>query len=201
MNYQDIIESKAHSSIKNGIKSIWMPDKAFDFQKEVADKNIEMGRYASFLDTGLGKTLISLIIASNYVKHTNKPAIIATPLAVAYQFLKEAEKFGIDDVSYSKYGKYKSKIVLCNYERLHYFDKNDFDCFICDESSILKNEEGATRNDVNAFMRKIKYRFLATATPSPNNYVELGNSSEVLGNLGYVDMLTKFFVNITKLFR
>lgn len=195
IGYDQIIESKTHSSIKSGIKSLWMPDKAFDFQKAVADRNIEMGRYASFLDTGLGKTLIQLIIASNYVRHTNKPVLIATPLAVAYQFLSEAEKFGVDDVAYSKDGKYKNKIVLCNYERLHYFDKNDFDCFICDESSILKNSEGATRNAINSFMRKTKYRFLATATPSPNNYVELGTSSEALGNLGYTDMLTKYFVN------
>ena len=148
-----------------------------------------------YLDTGLGKTLIELVIAANYLRHTNKPVLILTPLAVAFQFIKEAEKFGIDEVEYSKDGRYTHKIVLCNYERLHYFNPADFDCVICDESSILKNEEGQTRQNVTNFLKKIPYRFLATATPSPNDFIELGTSSEALGYMGYMDMLTKFFKN------
>ncbi len=134
-------------------------------------------------------------VAKNYVQHTNKSVLIITPLAVAFQFIKEAEKFGIDDISYSKDGKYKTKIVVCNYERLEHFNSNDFDCVLLDESSILKNFDGAIKNHITSFLKKVKYRFLFTATPSPNDYIELGTSSEALGYLGYMDMLTKFFKN------
>jgi hypothetical protein len=136
-----------------------------------------------------------MVIATNYIKHTNKPVLIICPLAVAFQFLKEAEKFKIDDIGYSKDGYYKTKIVLCNYERLHLFNHTDFDCVILDESSILKNVDGALRQQITSFLKKIKYRYLFTATPSPNDYIELGTSSEALGYLGYTDMLTKFFKN------
>jgi len=85
--------------------------------------------------------------------------------------------------------------VVCNYERLDKFNANDFDCVILDESSILKNFDGAIKGQVTSFLKKVKYRFLFTATPSPNDYIELGTSSEALGYLGYTDMLTKFFKN------
>jgi hypothetical protein len=143
----------------------------------------------------LGKTLIELVIASNYVKETNKPVLIITPLAVAFQFIKEAEKFGVDDVSYCKDGKHKTKIVVCNYERLDKFESTDFDCVILDESSILKNFDGAIKSQVTTFLKKVKYRYLFTATPSPNDYIELGTSSEALGYMGYTDMLGRFFKN------
>lgn len=195
VDYQRFLESKRHSVSSYGIPIKWIPDSAFDFQKFVAEKTINQGRYADFIDTGLGKTLIELTVAYNYVLATNKPVLIITPLAVAFQFIKEAAKFGIEDVEYSKDGRYTKKIIICNYERLHYFESNDFDCVILDESSILKNFEGATKQAVTNFLRKVKYRFLFTATPSPNDYIELGTSSEALGYLGYTDMLTKFFKN------
>ena len=84
---------------------------------------------------------------------------------------------------------------MCNYERLEHFNSTDFDCVMLDESSILKNFEGAIKNHITSFLKKVKYRFLFTATPSPNDYIELGTSSEALGYLGYTDMLTKFFKN------
>jgi hypothetical protein len=121
--------------------------------------------------------------------------LILTPLAVAFQFILEAEKLGIDDIEYSKDGKFSKKIIICNYERLHYFNSNDFIGVILDESSILKNFDGAIKNEVTAFVKKIPYRFLSTATPSPNDFIELGTSSEALGYMGYMDMLTKFFKN------
>jgi len=191
MEYQQFIENKKHSAQNFGIECKYLPDKMFEFQKYVSEYAIKKGRCAVFLDTGLGKTIIELTVAKNYIQHTNKPVLVITPLAVAFQFLKEAEKFGIDDISYSKDGSYKTKIVVCNYERLEKFNCNDFDCVILDESSILKNFEGETRKQCTNFLRKIKYRFLFTATPSPNDYVELGTSSEALGYLGYTDMLTK----------
>lgn len=194
-DYLSFLESKKHNSIDYGINPNFIPDAMFDYQKHVSEYAIKKGRCAVFLDTGLGKTLIQLTIATNYLKHTNKPVLIITPLAVAFQFIKEAEKFNIDDIEYSKDGKYKSKIVVCNYERLEHFDSNDFDCVLLDESSILKNFDGAIKGHITSFLKKVKYRYLFTATPSPNDYIELGTSSEALGYLGYMDMLTKFFKN------
>lgn len=195
MDYNEFLTTKRHSEIDYGINPTFIPDKMFDFQKYVAEYVIKKGRCACFLDTGTGKTIIELTVASNYVKHTNKPVLILTPLAVADQHVREADKFGIDNVEHTRDGKFKHKIVLCNYERLHKLDPNDFDCMILDESSILKNFDGAIKNQINTFIRKIKYRYLFTATPSPNDFIELGTSSEALGYMGYTDMLTRFFKN------
>lgn len=195
MNYQKFLESKRHLSIDYGIQPNYNPDSLFDYQQHVSNYAIKKGRCAVFLDTGLGKTIIELTVARNYVEATNKPVLIITPLAVAFQFIKEARKFDICDIEYSKDGNYKSKIVICNYERLDKFNWQDFDCVILDESSILKNFEGAIKNQITTFLKKVKYRFLFTATPSPNDYIELGTSSEALGYLGYTDMLTRFFKN------
>jgi len=195
MNYQEFLKKKTHSSINYGIDPHYMPDCLFDYQKYVTEFAIKKGRCAVFLDTGLGKTLIELVVARNYVEKTNKPVLIITPLAVAFQFIKEAEMFNIDKIEYSKDGKYKTNIVICNYERLDKFNPDDFDCVILDESSILKNFKGAIKNGVTAFLKKVKYRYLFTATPSPNDFIELGTSSEALGYMGYTDMLTRFFTN------
>lgn len=195
MDYQTFIQSKRHSSQNFGIEPSFIPDSAFDYQKYVMEYAVKKGRCAVFLDTGLGKTLIELTTAANFAYHTNKPVLIITPLAVAFQFIQEAIKFNIDDIEYSKDGKYKSKIVVCNYERLDKFDAKDFDCVILDESSILKNFDGAIKGQITSFLKKVKYRFLFTATPSPNDFIELGTSSEALGYLGYTDMLSKFFKN------
>jgi superfamily II DNA or RNA helicase len=156
---------------------------------------VRKGRIAIFADTGLGKTLMQISIAKNVINHTNKRVLILTPLAVAFQFILEAEKMGIDDIEYSKDGKFTKKIVICNYERLHYFNPSDFVGVILDESSILKNFDGKIKAEVTAFVKKIPYRFLSTATPSPNDFIELGTSSEALGYMGYMDMLGKFFKN------
>ena len=193
MDYQTFLENKKHSIGNFGFKANYIPDIAFDFQKFVIEKAILKGRSAVFLDTGLGKTLVQLSLAKNIVNHTNKKVLILTPLAVAFQFILEAEKLGIDDIEYSKDGKHTKKIVVCNYERLHYFDSKDFEGVILDESSILKNFDGKIKQEVTSFVKKIPYRFLSTATPSPNDFIELGTSSEALGYMGYMDMLGKFF--------
>lgn len=191
--YQKFLESKRHSLGEFGFEPNYYPSFAFDFQKEIIKKAVLKGRMAVFADTGLGKTLIQISIAKNIVNHTNKKVLILTPLAVAFQFILEAEKLGIDDIEYSKNGNHTKNIVICNYERLHYFDKNDFVGVILDESSILKNFDGKIKNEVTSFVKKIPYRFLSTATPSPNDFIELGTSSEALGYMGYMDMLGKFF--------
>tara|TARA_R100001244_G_C5165335_1_gene131382 strand:- start:1080 stop:2441 length:1362 start_codon:yes stop_codon:yes gene_type:complete len=195
MEYLDFIENKKHMLGNFGFKANYIPDMAFDFQRHIIETAVRKGRIAVFADTGLGKTLIQISIAQNVVNHTNKKVLILTPLAVAFQFIIEAEKMGIDDIEYSKDGTHTKKIVICNYERLHYFDSKDFECVILDESSILKNFDGKIKGQVTAFVKKIKYRFLSTATPSPNDFIELGTSSEALGYMGYMDMLATFFKN------
>ena len=192
-DYQNFLENKRHLLGNFGFKANYIPDIAFDFQKYVIEKAVEKGRTAVFLDTGLGKTLVQLSIAKNVVNHTNKKVLILTPLAVAFQFVLEAEKLGIEGVEYSKDGTFTKDIIICNYERLHYFNESDFECVILDESSILKNFDGKIKQEVTSFVKKIPFRFLSTATPSPNDFIELGTSSEALGYMGYMDMLGKFF--------
>ena len=149
MNYEEFIQSKKHSTINYGITPTYFNDNLFDFQRHIAEYAIKKGRCGIFLDTGLGKTLIELTIAYNYMLVTNKPVLIITPLAVANQFLIEAEKFGIPEVEHTKDGKYSKKIILINYERLHYVSATDFDCVILDESSILKNFDGAIKMQIS----------------------------------------------------
>lgn len=193
MNYIEFLEAKRHTLGSFGFEPVWMPDRAFDFQKAIIEKAVRKGRIGVFADTGLGKTLIQLSCAYNIVMKTNGRVLILTPLAVAFQFIAEAEKIGIDDIEHSKDGAFSKKIVVCNYERLHMFNPDDFQCVMLDESSILKNFAGKTRDQIVAFIKRVPYRFLSTATPSPNDFIELGNSSEALGYMGYMDMLTKFF--------
>lgn len=170
-----------------------MPDSAFDFQRYMIGKGTIKGRQGIFADTGLGKTLINLAISHNIVRATNKRVLILTGLAVAFQFLDEAERIGVPDIEHTKDGRHSLKIVVCNYERLHLLDPSDYVAVMLDESSILKNFDGKIRDQVVAFMKRVQYRFLFTATPSPNDFIELGNSSEALGYMGYMDMLGKFF--------
>lgn len=195
MDYESFLAGKRHIAIDSGIDVNVTESYLFDYQQHVANRAIKMGRASVFLDTGLGKTVLELLVAREYVKATNKPALIITPLAVAFQFIKEAAKFGIDDISYSKDGCYSTKIVVCNYERLEKFNADDFDCVILDESSILKNFNGAIKQQITSFLKRVKYRYLFTATPSPNDFIELGTSSEALGHMGYMDMLGRFFTN------
>jgi len=193
LEYSDFVSTKKHSIGNYGFDPLWMPDIAFDFQKHIITRSLVKGRVGVFADTGLGKTLIQIAIAENIIRKTNGRVLILTPLAVAFQFLKEAENIGVSDIEHIRVNKLTKKIIVCNYERLHLLDPGDFECVIADESSILKNFAGKTRDQIIAFIKKVKYRFLSTATPSPNDFIELGNSSEALGYMGYMDMLGKFF--------
>lgn len=193
MNYADFIAQKRHLIGDFGFEPDWMPDGVFDFQQAIIDRAVRKGRIGIFADTGLGKTLIQLAIAQNVIRNTNQRVLILTPLAVAFQFIDEAHRVGIDDIAHSKTGELNAKIVVCNYERLHLLNPDDFVCVMLDESSILKNFNGKTRDQIVAFIKRVKYRYLSTATPSPNDFIELGNSSEALGYMGYMDMLSKFF--------
>lgn len=193
MKYEHFLASKRHSSANYGFDAQWMPDCAFDFQRFIIEKALRKGRIGIFADTGLGKTLMQVTIAENVIRQTNQRVLILTPLAVAFQFIDEAARIGVHDIEHTKDGKFTKKIVVCNYERMHLLNPDDFVCVIADESSILKNFAGKTRDQIVAFIKRVPYRFLSTATPSPNDFIELGNSSEALGYMGYMDMLTKFF--------
>ncbi len=141
-------------------------------------------------------TPMQLVWADNVIRKTNKPVLILTPLAVARQTIKEADKFGFD-CRRSKDGELPSgaRIIVSNYERLHYFQPDDFAGVVCDESSAIKSFDGKRRAEVTEFMRTLPYRLLCTATAAPNDYIELGTSSEALGELGHMDMLNRFFKN------
>lgn len=193
-NYTSFLIRKQHSGLDSGFKSRFMPSALFDFQVSLVDRAVRKGRAAIFADCGLGKTPIQLTWAQNVVEHTNKPVLVLAPLAVSRQTVREGEKFGIE-CKRSDNGKIQAKITVTNYERLHYFDPSEFAGVVCDESSILKSFNGERRQAITTFMKKIQYRLLATATAAPNDYHELGTSSEALGGLGYMDMLNRFFKN------
>ena len=192
MDYNEFIEKKSQLSGMFGFEPVFMPEFLFDFQQYLVRWALQKGKAAIFADTGLGKTPMQLVWAENIVRKTNKNILILTPLAVSHQTIKEGVKFGIE-VKRSRDGQPKGKITVTNYQQLDKFNPNDFIGCICDESSAIKNYSGATKMSVTRFMQKMPYRSLYTATPSPNEYVELGTSSEALGELRYMDMLTQFF--------
>lgn len=193
MTLAALISKKRHAYEDAGFETRFMPPQAFDFQKALIQWAVRKGRAALFADCGMGKSLMQLTFGQNVVERTNKPVLLLTPLAVGAQMVSEAAKFGIDAVR-STDGRFEgNRVVVANYERLHHFDAADFAGLICDESSILKNCDGKTKALVTDFARKMSFRLLCSATPSPNDLIELGNSSEALGYMGFNDMLTTFF--------
>lgn len=194
IEYGSFLKSKTSEGSEHGFEPTFMPDSLKPFQKSMVEWSVRKGRAAMFEDCGMGKTFQSLVWAQNVAEHTNKPVLILTPLAVAHQTCREGEKFGID-VRRSSDGKIAGDIVVTNYHRLGEFDSSMFGGVVCDESSILKNFDGSFKNEITEFMKKIPYRLLCTATAAPNDYIELGTSSEALGYFGFMDMLNKFFKN------
>ncbi len=191
-DYRQFLDRKAQVGTACGFDPLWMPSQLFDFQRSLCEWSIRRGRAAIFADCGLGKTLMQLVWAENVTRHTNRPVLILTPLAVAQQTVREADKFGIE-CERSANGSYRRKIVVANYERLHHFNPLEFSGVVCDESSILKSFTGQRRKLITRFMSKMPYRLLCTATAAPNDYVELGTSAEALGELSHSDMLKRFF--------
>jgi len=194
-SYAAFLERKAQVTTFDGFKPLWLPPVLMDFQADLVEWAIKIGRGAIFADCGLGKTVMELVWSENVVRHTGRPVLNLAPMAVAQQTAREAAKFGID-IHLALDGTVKPGINVVNYERLHYFDPNDFAGAVCDESSILKSFDGTRKQEITDFMRKMRYRLLGTATAAPNEYPELGTSSEALGYLGYMDMLTRFFKNM-----
>ena len=191
--YHIFIASKSQADTGDGFDPVWMPEFLFDFQASLVEWALRKGRAAIFADCGMGKTAIQLTWAENVARKTNRPVLVLTPLAVGAQTVAEAHKFGIEATRSN--GDAVRGICVTNYERLHHFNPDDFAGVVCDESSILKNFDGTTKDAVTEFMRRMPYRLLCTATAAPNDFVELGTSSEALGYLGHMDMLNRFFKN------
>lgn len=196
MDYQAFLDSKSQQAGDDGFEPVWMPDWLYDFQQYLVDWTLRRGRAAIFADCGLGKTPMQLVWAENVVRKTNKNVLILAPLAVSNQLVREGEKFDLE-VGISRDGQPKGKITVINYERLHKADPSDYVGVVCDESSILKHWSGKTQKAVTRFLLKMPYRLLCTATPAPNDFVELGTSSEALGYLNHSEMLATFFRQIS----
>lgn len=192
--YELFIRSKSQLDGNFGFAPNFVPDFLFDFQTALVQWATKKGRAGIFADCGMGKTLMELTWSQNVYKHTGLPVLILTPLAVGAQFQKEAHDFGFE-AARSMRGEISAPIIITNYERLHLFDPSMFGGVVCDESSILKSFDGVRRGEITEFMRMKEYRLLGTATAAPNDYTELGTSSEALGYLGYMDMLGRFFTN------
>ena len=195
--YTAFLERKRQANEGDGFVPEWMPDYLFPFQEALVDWSIRMGRSALFADCGMGKTPMQLAWAENVRRHTGKPVLIVAPLAVSFQTQGEAHKFGLE-AGVSRDGAIPEGITVTNYERLEHFSPHDFGGVVLDESSAIKAFDGKRRALVTEFMRTMEYRLLCTATAAPNDYIELGTSSEALGYLGHIDMLNRFFTNKQK---
>jgi hypothetical protein len=191
-SYASFLEKKQDLGTGHGFAPIEIPEFLFGFQRHLVDWALRQGRAAIFADCGLGKTPMQLVWADNVVRHTNGRVLIVTPLAVCHQTEREAKKFGID-AKVSRDGTIHERITITNYERLHYFSQDDFVGAVADESGAIKAFNGKRRKQVVRFFGKLDYRLLCTATPSPNDFIELGTQSECLGIMTQSDMLGYFF--------
>lgn len=196
--YRAFIASRAAVSRHAGFDARPINDRAKAHQRAVIEFALERGRSAAFLDTGLGKSFIELEFARQCAEETGKPSLILTPLAVAGQMVREAEKFGIDARQIREQSEVGAGIMVANYERLAKLDPETFGAVILDESSILKSYAGKTRATIQAAFEGTAYKLAATATPSPNDHTELGNHAEFLGAMRQQEMLSKWFINDTK---
>jgi hypothetical protein len=194
-SYADFLEQKAQLGPMDGFSPRSLPSFLFDFQASLVEWALRKGRAAIFADCGLGKGPMELVWADQVMRRENKPVLVLAPLAVSHQLVREAEKFGIPARRSVDGTLYRDAVTITNYERLSLFDASAVVGAVCDESSILKSFDGVRRGEITQFLKKLRYRLLATATAAPNDYVELGTSSEALGELGHVDVLNRFFKN------
>lgn len=196
LEYKEFIESKKEKIQSTGfeVSDNELNPQLFDFQKYLVKKALQMGKCAIFADCGLGKTFIQLEWANQIVKHTNKPVLILCPLAVGRQTILEKEKFNIDcEIKKYELGDNKPQIYISNYEQIDNIDCSIFEGVVIDESGILKCFQGSTKTKIINNFVKTPYKLACTATPSPNDEIELGNHSEFLNVMSSVDMVAKFF--------
>jgi DNA modification methylase len=185
MTYQDFLESKQKHHITSGFDATDLNKYLFPFQEFIVKRALKAGKYAIFADCGLGKTLMQLTWAEQVAKHTNKPVLILAPLAVKGQTIKEANKFNVNI----------SMIDIWNYEQLDNLDCSKYSGVVLDESSILKNFEGQIKKLIIDNFKNTPYKLACTATPSPNDPMELGNHSEFLDVMSRNEMLAMYFVH------
>lgn len=192
MNYKQFIERKKQSFQDVGFETE-LSTHLFDFQKYIISKALKKGKFAIFADCGLGKTIMQLEWADKVVKHENKSVLIVCPLAITGQTIDEGKRFGYNvsrEINSNEIG-----IYIVNYEQLENIDSFKYVGIVLDESSILKNFEGAIRNLIIENFSNTKYKLAFTATPSPNDPMELGNHSEFLNVMGRNQMLSMYFVH------
>jgi len=197
MEYREFLERKAIVDPPTGHRPTAMPGFLYDFQSAITRWAILRGRAAIFADCGLGKTPMQLEWARSVVAHTEQPVLILAPLAVSKQTQREGVKFGIAVNICESYNDVSQGINITNYEKLHKFDPSVFSGVVLDESSILKSYTGKFRNQIISSFQNTPYRLACTATPAPNDFMELGNHCEFLGVMTRSEMLSMFFVNDT----
>lgn len=195
--YKEFLKSKEFNDMVSGFDCDDLPDGLFDFQKAITKWAIKRGRAAVFADTGLGKTMIQVAWAEAIVKKENKQILIVAPLCVAEQTVNEAKKLNIKVNYVRKYT--NDKIMITNYEMIEYFkDKisdGSINGIVLDESSILKHQDSKTRDKILSLTFKVPYKLSCTATPSPNDFMELGSQAEFLGVMTTIEMLSMFFIH------
>ncbi|MER9697641.1 helicase [Mesorhizobium sp. M0146] len=194
--YTDFLVRKAIIDPPTGLTSIpALPDVLFPFQRDIVTWALKRGRAALFAGTGLGKSLMELAWAQAVNQTTGKDVLHLAPLAVSNQMAREADKFGIAARVVRSQEDCSSGTNITNYQKLEHFDLDQFGGVILDESSILKSTTGHYRNTLIDACKGIPYRLAATATPAPNDFMELGNHAEFLGIMSYTDMLATFFAH------
>ena len=165
----------------------------FDYQRSIVRWAIRKGKCCLFLDTGLGKSACFLEWGKHVQQHTGGDVLILAPLAVSHQIAREGAKFGIPVTVCREQSDVRPGLNVTNYERLHRFDASVFGAVILDEGSILKSRDGKTRTQILETFAATPYKLVATATPSPNDQMELGTYAEFLGVMSYSEMLATFF--------
>lgn len=192
MDYNQFLQAKHKTHTVSGFDASELNPMLFPFQDFIVKRALKAGKYAIFADCGLGKTLMQLEWAHRVSEYTKKPVLILAPLAVSGQTIEEGRKFHID---VCKYDGSQAPVQITNYEQLEKIDASIFSGIVLDESSILKNFEGATKKLIVDSFANTPYKLACTATPSPNDPMELGNHSEFLDVMGRNEMLAMYFVH------
>lgn len=194
-SYETFLARKAITDPCTGLTDIPpLPAVMFPHQDDITRWALRRGRAALFAGTGLGKSLMELAWADAVHTATGKDILHLAPLAVSGQMVREAEKFGIA-AHLGVRGHHQHGTTITNYQRLDHFDLSNFGGVILDESSILKSVDGHYRTKLIEACQSIPFRLAATATPAPNDFMELGNHAEFLGIMSYTDMLATFFTH------
>lgn len=195
MTYEEFLRSKEFKPIHAGFEPDELNPNLFDYQDAIVRWALRKGRCALFEDTGMGKTIQQLAWADAVCKHTDGKVLILAPLAVSKQTAKEADKFGVACHLVESEEDVQKGINITNYEKIHKFDTGQFDGIVLDESSILKSYSGKTTKDLQYRFSRTPYRLCCTATPSPNDFTEIGTTAEFLGIMPRTEMLSTFFIN------